>query len=90
MPPPALGDSNQLDDRCGAFELCDSSSAGRSGDRCRAGDRIGLLGVSDAGEGRVRSGGRAAEAEAECTAGLECARVMVGALNAAPLDRERM
>lgn len=85
MAPPPLGDSIQLGDRCGGFEVCGVSSAGRSGDRCRAGDRIGLLGVSDAGAGSVRSGARAAE----CTAGLECARVMVGALNAAPLDRER-
>ena len=84
--PPALGESNQPGDRgAGGGGLYETSSAGRNGERCRAGDRIGLLEVSAPVEGVWNSRVR----EAECAAGLECALVMAGALSAAPLERER-
>lgn len=83
--PPALGDSNQPGDRGGGGGLYEASSAGRKGERCRAGDRIGLLDVSAPVDRVCSSRVRLAE----CAAGLECALVMTGALRVAPLDRER-
>lgn len=53
------------------------------GDRCLAGDRIGLEGEREAVDGVNSSKAR------EEAAGLECALVMVGAVSVAPLDRER-
>ena len=46
---------------------------------------MGELGESDPFEGVLNSKVR----EVECTAGLECALVMAGALSAAPLERDR-
>jgi hypothetical protein len=77
---PPLGGSRHLGDR-GRTGLPLLSSDGRKGERCRVGVRSGVEGLRDNEEvDFAKSKGP----------GLECARVMTGALTrAAPLERVR-